>query len=406
MHSQNEYSETYLSNNPAIFSEILKLNIKRIRLISILCLITLTAMFIVNFYSHFISKTDSTNFAIYVLPYSFAFLLNIVAFFYTNKTFNSKHPFKKNDKTRVILQYTYFSATLLVSAVISFMDQIYYDHLVIFILNIVLCCCAIILPLYLVLPPVVLSSCITLSAMFFDSDSVFEIKMSLMLVVVLTVILLVLNNLNYKIIFKTLYSQTLLLKEKMHTQQLTEELQSAAFTDELTNLANRRGYLNHLSSLDCKIPKRVTVLIIDIDSFKNYNDYYGHAYGDIVLAKVAATLHQVCQSRNRFVARWGGEEFLILLEDHTNEEILAFYKDFLHNVEEFNIEHANSEVSSKLTFSVGGNSTLLKNIDEINDCILKADEAQYIVKRSKKDDFVLLEEGQTIYKSKKTLNYC
>ncbi|GEK33879.1 diguanylate cyclase domain-containing protein [Kurthia sibirica] len=406
MHHQSEDPELPRTTTYDIKGAILQLNLNRLRFVSTMSLLIFSTMFAVNFYNHFISQSDTTNFILYAIPYSLAILINMLAFAYTTKRFNKKYPFKKNVETRTFFQYSYLIFMLLLSSIISFLDQIYFNHITIFILYLVLCCCAIIMPIKRFIVPVTLSSLITISSLMIDMSRFSSTKMMIIFIIFLVIILLVLNHLNYKIIHKTLLQQQLLMEERLHSQQLTKELQTAANTDELTNLANRRGYLHHIATFEMKLPMRITVLIIDIDFFKNYNDYYGHAYGDIVLAKVASTLHEISKDDQRFAVRWGGEEFLILLEDHSNEEIKQFYTDFITQIAHFNIEHMASDISKKLTFSVGGNSIYLENLDEINDCILQADDAQYVVKRSKKDDFLLLDDGLTIYISDDILNHC
>ena len=121
-------------------------------------------------------------------------------------------------------------------------------------------------------------------------------------------------------IFGALTALTAILDSSRHqTQQmlhtLTAELESYASTDALTGLANRREAYRAIDELERRnreLAGRYTVLIGDLDSFKYINDTHGHSFGDRVLQDVAAVLRDNTRTDD-MVARWGGEEFLILL---------------------------------------------------------------------------------------------
>lgn len=82
--------------------------------------------------------------------------------------------------------------------------------------------------------------------------------------------------------------------------------------DPLTGLYNRRGFQNRLENLFALGSERNVVVVLDIDHFKAYNDHYGHMMGDQALARVSAAIRDAVRSRD-IVARFGGEEFLVLL---------------------------------------------------------------------------------------------
>ncbi len=121
-------------------------------------------------------------------------------------------------------------------------------------------------------------------------------------------------------VFGALTALTALLDSSRHqTQQLlqtlTQELENRASTDALTGLANRREAYRAISELERRnrhLAGRYTVLIGDLDNFKSINDNHGHSFGDRVLRDVAEVLRDNTRADD-IVARWGGEEFLILL---------------------------------------------------------------------------------------------
>lgn len=381
-----------------ITNEIARQNMLRISLSTIFSLVVFIGLFIINFYSHFISKTDSTSLQIYIVPWLLTFLLNISLLIYMFK--KRKTWYKINDESTLkIHKITIFYVwnMLFLSCWISILDLHYYNHLVIYLIYLIICSSVIIVHIRSTILPITICSLFIFSALMYESNLVIAHQFNLLLLVLLTVITLILSFFNFTTIHNSLLQQKLLIEEKIHSYELTEKLQLAAETDLLTGLANRRGYSAYIQTLQKKLPLRVTTLIFDIDSFKNYNDYYGHTYGDLVLSKVAECLHTLCHSTNHFAVRWGGEEFLVLLQNHTDEQILDFYNLFIESIASHNIRHELSTTSDHLTFSVGGNSQVILDLEELTNCIVEADYAQYLVKKSTKNDLVLATDGEITY---------
>lgn len=103
-----------------------------------------------------------------------------------------------------------------------------------------------------------------------------------------------------------------------------QKLRSVAYKDELTQLLNRRAIHEIVSkSLDLKNEKGLSIIIIDIDLFKKFNDTYGHAVGDEVLVSVAQSLKQASRDYDQ-IARWGGEEFVVVTRESNPENLLAY----------------------------------------------------------------------------------
>ena len=159
-------------------------------------------------------------------------------------------------------------------------------------------------------------------------------------------------------------------KIKEHEKQLevlTKELEESnarlrelSYTDELTNIANRRAYdekiKDELVSAQ-RSGKELSLCMIDIDLFKDYNDTYGHEKGDVVLFRVANEIKNTLLRKTDFLARYGGEEIVIVLPFTSLEQTKEIVTNILENIRALHIKHSVSEHSETLTISAGIAST-------------------------------------------------
>lgn len=165
-----------------------------------------------------------------------------------------------------------------------------------------------------------------------------------------------------------------------------EYLQYKAENDYLTTLLNRRAMNDildeKLENLKEKTINSLSVAIGDLDNFKHLNDTYGHNFGDLVLKKVSKVFKKEYDTNpNIFVARWGGEEFLILFIDYSHDETYALLENIRKIIEKLEIkdELNSTNVSISMGFSYSNN---IYNKDLL---ITKADSALYIAKDSGKN---------------------
>ena len=129
-----------------------------------------------------------------------------------------------------------------------------------------------------------------------------------------------------------------------------------AMQDGLTLIANRRSFDEGLDSEWRRAMRReipISLLMIDIDYFKNFNDTYGHAAGDECLRAVAQTLSNTPQRPADFVARYGGEEFVVILPETGIEPAVDLANRIRQDIEHLNISHAASQVADCVTLSLG-----------------------------------------------------
>jgi len=170
----------------------------------------------------------------------------------------------------------------------------------------------------------------------------------------------------------------------IENSRLYEKTRTLSATDDLTGLANRRQFQDYLQrewAQSRRYHSNFSLLMLDIDFFKSYNDKHGHLKGDIVLKKVAALLLQNTRGID-LVARFGGEEFVILLPKADKEGSLAVAEKLCSCIEsEVFTGMEESQPQKKLTVSIG-TSTFPTDSTDIYDLLNLADEALYQVKRN------------------------
>lgn len=181
-------------------------------------------------------------------------------------------------------------------------------------------------------------------------------------------------------------------------QQLMEtnlELQRLTNVDGLTGLSNRR-YFEEFFETEWRHALRtrepISLLMIDIDHFKQYNDTYGHLAGDEVLRSVAKAIKDTFCRPKDLAVRMGGEEFVVVLPQTPLEDLITFGEDVVHVVEGLGIPHASSSVASVVTISVGGTAYIPATDDQPSAFLEAADRAMYEAKRSGRNRAMIREQ--------------
>ncbi|MBF0266820.1 MAG: diguanylate cyclase, partial [Gammaproteobacteria bacterium] len=173
-----------------------------------------------------------------------------------------------------------------------------------------------------------------------------------------------------------------------------QTLESLSQTDPLTKLYNRR-YFDEQMKLVWKQAVRdkspISLMMLDIDHFKLYNDFYGHTKGDECLQQISQTLKLSFNRSIDLVARYGGEEFIILLPNTTDVESMA--TRCIENVRELAIPHEKSFTSNIVSFSMGINTIIPKYDDSILKFISNADSALYKAKKKGRNQYQVYING-------------
>ncbi|WP_345817833.1 diguanylate cyclase (plasmid) [Paraburkholderia sp. PREW-6R] len=169
------------------------------------------------------------------------------------------------------------------------------------------------------------------------------------------------------------------LRRRVHAEA---ELRQIAMTDVLTGLLNRRR-LGELLDQEWRRAKRtgsmLSLLFVDVDRFKAYNDLYGHPAGDAVLVDVAKSIVSCIRRPGDTAARYGGEEFVVILPDTEAAGAIAIAERIRLTIHAHNIEHAGSEYGC-VTASIGAVTWNPCMNGELNAAMKAADEAMYDAK--------------------------
>jgi len=185
--------------------------------------------------------------------------------------------------------------------------------------------------------------------------------------------------------------------ERQYEDEVVEMLRSAAFLfanafiraevdyDALTGIYNRQFFDQGMKGIlrqHSRSEDTLSLMVVDIDSFKQYNDTYGHIEGDKCIKAVAKTLAQCLKREDDFVARYGGDEFVVVLPNTPEYGARMLADKMLEAIRGCALPHAKNAAADHVTVSVGVTSGKVSAADKADDFVRKADEMLY---KSKKD---------------------
>ena len=172
---------------------------------------------------------------------------------------------------------------------------------------------------------------------------------------------------------------TVTLNESKH------DLLGKVHFDALTGIYNRRFMEDSLRRIIKSLSRSggvLSVLMMDIDFFKKYNDTYGHSVGDACLKAVAEAIAKSLSRADDFVARYGGEEFAVILPDTDESGGRVIADKILENIRARNIPHEKNEAADRVTLSIGLTTNNANHRQNGDDYIKRADIALYQSKQN------------------------
>lgn len=176
------------------------------------------------------------------------------------------------------------------------------------------------------------------------------------------------------------------LLDKVHYDMLTG-IYSRRYMEE-----NLRRIINTMSRTEGIL----SVLMLDVDFFKKYNDTYGHSMGDECLKSVAKAFHDSIAGEDNFVARYGGEEFVAVLRNTDESGARMTANRILEKVRECKIPHEKNDVASCVTISIGVTTCKVEQTHCGEDYIKRADEALYLSKQNGRNRYTFIDFKENI----------
>jgi len=206
---------------------------------------------------------------------------------------------------------------------------------------------------------------------------------------------LIKNAVNDMAISITSYLNDKLIAERqVHEAELLKlDLLKKVHYDALTNVYNRRYLDENIEQIIKSLSRSngtLSVLMGDIDCFKQYNDTYGHSEGDECLKIIAKTLNDSITREDDFIGRYGGEEFYIVLPNTDENGAKQMAEKMLKNIRALKMKNENSIAKSYITLSLGITSGNVTHMQKGENYIKRADEALYMSKQNGRDRYTFL----------------
>jgi diguanylate cyclase (GGDEF)-like protein len=207
-------------------------------------------------------------------------------------------------------------------------------------------------------------------------------------------------------IARPIHAQTVRARARVHLllKAQADQLREFAYVDVLTAVVNRRFFDdNLLQEIKRALRERTTcsLLILDIDFFKRYNDAYGHLQGDACLKAVAQTLSKSVLRPGDLVGRYGGEEFAIVLPNSDIAAAVHVAERIQRNVGELALKHEGNEVAKIVTVSIGVTATSEFVRDDAASLITRADRCLYRAKHFGRNRIEIDHEGAYVLPAKR-----
>lgn len=181
------------------------------------------------------------------------------------------------------------------------------------------------------------------------------------------------------------HKKIIALNNRVNTLEIeNQRLLELSQNDSLTGIPNRRrldAYLNIEWLRGRREVSNLSLLIIDIDYFKEYNDHYGHVEGDRCIIQVGTTLKKILKRPGDLLARYGGDEFIAVLPNTDSVGALLIAEEMRQGIENLGIMHQHSTVSDFVSVTIGVSTTLPNEQMSSEILVHRADAALYEAKK-------------------------
>ena len=196
------------------------------------------------------------------------------------------------------------------------------------------------------------------------------------------------------------------LHDITHHKQSEHALQRAAYLDPLTQIANRRHFdqfLDHEWQRAVRSGAPLSLVVLDVDHFKLYNDTLGHSAGDACLQAVAKAISAHALRPTDLAARYGGEEFVLLFAETDAVAALQLAEAIRAHVEQLQLPHPRSATSPWLTLSIGVATIEPHHLGDPQQLFVAADRAMYVAKEHGRNQVRATDSGNAAWDTVKAL---
>ncbi|MFS2003554.1 diguanylate cyclase domain-containing protein [Duganella sp. CT11-25] len=197
-----------------------------------------------------------------------------------------------------------------------------------------------------------------------------------------------------------------LLHDITHHKQSEDALQRAAMVDPLTKIANRRHFDSFLEKewqRAMRSGQPLSLVVLDVDHFKLYNDTLGHPAGDACLQQVAQAIASHALRPTDLAARYGGEEFVLLFAETDGDSAYLLAESIRAHIEALQLPHPRSTTSAWLTVSIGVATIHPHQLDNTESLFVAADRAMYVAKEGGRNQVQATKTGSASLDAVKAL---
>lgn len=388
------------SDKDSFRNETIKINIHRGKIYSKYIIFAEIILSLIDIYFYYNKYVTEFKFNNYLLMYLIMIGVNLI---YLLSLKNMRTCLRNLNVMDVIIG-SYIIFMMVWGAIVSLMDQKLYGQIMVYMVNVIGCS----IIYYVDNRKLLISYFVSISVLFFGLPFFQQSRDIVLGHYINGIVFLICAYIASRTLYKNLYNnfkgKSLIIEANERLKKEIEEnkiiykqlkdankqLKKLSLEDELTNAYNRRALSQFIDNIFKHVAAEtpISIIMMDIDNFKAYNDKYGHVNGDEVLKKVSSKLNETVRGSNDFVARYGGEEFVYIALQTDENEIYQIAREIREKIYNLKITHEYSEVSNYVTASLGIATVVPDSTASIYECIQNADIALYQAKYEGKNRIV------------------
>jgi diguanylate cyclase (GGDEF) domain len=385
------------SERDALETSIIEENIHKGRILAHIVVVFEMIYIVIDIISKILKVDSRFNYDSYLGMYCIMIFLNVVYLLAVRRFKNESGEPKKRKLRQEITTIVYLTLVMSWGSVISLMDQRLYGQLMTFMVNMITCSVIYLMDTRQLLIPYsasVLGLFIGLPFFQKSRDILIGHYVNLLVFIVISWVASRIIYCNFCENYKTrilIKKSNLLLENKIEENRkiniqleiANEQMKELALLDDLTGIPNRRSFREFIDRAFQTFVKKdssISIIMIDIDFFKQYNDYYGHSEGDKILIATAGQINAIINNTSEYFVRWGGEEFIYAAFNKAEEEIREIAETIRIKVEDLKIPHGQPPAGPYVTVSLGTCTLLTAAKQDVSTAIRLADQALYLAK--------------------------